>query len=137
MTKAALCTTCYDILSPYRDWETNRAWRWCQCDHIGVRWLDGARGLIEVTSLHGPDYVRVIGIHNGFLAAAIKHQRLLFEDWRRLHEESTEAVSSDYLFHRDKRNCWALVVRVGESGDVTYVDWPTAKYPPRPALPEE
>lgn len=141
MTKAALCVHCADIFSPYRAWQTNRAWRWCQCGHTGVRWRDGERGLIEVSSLHGEDGVRVIGINNSFLEAAVALMRpggLMAEEWRELHDASTEAVEPYYLFHREKRNCWALIVRVGESGDVAFVDYATATSPPpRPSTEEE
>lgn len=128
MTKAVLCVHCYDILAPFRDWQTSRAWRWCQCDHAGVRWADGAKGLVEVTAVHGPDYVRVIGLNNAFLDLAV-HARYTEGGWRKMHELTCAEVAANYLFHADNRNCWALVVRPGESGDVTYVDWMAAKYP--------
>jgi hypothetical protein len=126
MTKAALCTHCSDIVAPYRDWRINRAWRWCECDHMGVRWVDGARGLFEVTAMHGEEHVRVIGINNGFLENAVRMD-LTEPEWRELHTASTEAIASNYLFHKDKRACWALIVRVGESGDVAFAPYAVAK----------
>jgi hypothetical protein len=126
VTKAIYCTHCDDILSPYRDWRTNRAWRWCQCDHAATRWRDGAQGLIEVTAVHGPDFVRVLGISNMFLGIAVQEPEgggtRTVEQWRKLHELCATSVDPYYLFHEDNRNCWALVVRVGESGDVIWVD---------------
>jgi hypothetical protein len=71
MTKAALCVACTDIVSPRRAWETDRRWRWCECDETGARWRDGTKGLLEVTSLRGSAGVRVIGINNLFLQAAV------------------------------------------------------------------
>lgn len=132
MTKAALCVHCADIVAPHRDWRADRSWRWCECEHMGVRWRDGARGLLEVTALHGPEFVRVIGINNSYLQAAVSPNPhtgdagRTAEQWRALHELACERVEPHYLFHRDQRNCWALVVRVGESGDVTFVDYGTA-----------
>lgn len=123
MTKAAYCTHCSDIFSPCRDWTANRAWRWCQCDHAAVRWLDGARGQLEVTAVHGPEYVRVLGLNNAFLEAAAGPlgATLTAEEWRVLHARCAEVVQPYYLFHESNRACWALVVAVGESGDVTFV----------------
>jgi len=135
MTKAALCVSCADIVAPYRDWRTDHRWRWCECDHIGVRWRDGARGLIEVTALHGPDTVRVIGINNSFLGLAVTPapQRedgvRSAEQWRALHDYTCSRVEPHYLFHADQRNCWALIVKVGESGDVIWVDWADVRAP--------
>jgi hypothetical protein len=122
MTKAAICVHCWDIISPYRYWETDRRWRWCECEHAAVRWRDGYRGLLEVTTLHGPDHVRVLGINNSFLTAAIQSGSAFSPDeWREFHTASTDAVAPNYLFHKDKRACWALLIAIGESGDVTYV----------------
>lgn len=129
MTKAAICVHCSDILAPLRNWETDRSWRWCQCDHSGVRWADGARGLIEVTSMHGPDHVRVLGINNDFLGLAVGARLADAAAWRALHKLTCTEVGSNYLFHEANRNCWALIVRPGESGDVTFVDWVAARYP--------
>jgi hypothetical protein len=134
MTKAVLCVHCSDIVSPYRAWQTDRSWRWCQCGHTGTRWRDGERGLLEVTGLHGPDDLRVIGLNNTFLAYAVATRPpsqggWTDAEWRDLHDACAEQVGAHYLFHRDKRNCWALVVRQGESGDTFFIDYPSAKFP--------
>jgi len=129
VTKAAICTHCSDIFSPLRDWQTDRSWRWCQCVHSGVRWADGARGLIEVTSMHGPAHVRVLGVNNSFLGLAVNTLLADAAAWRALHERTCAEVQPHYLFHAEKRNCWALIVRPGESGDITFVDWAAARYP--------
>ncbi|HEV8653136.1 MAG TPA: hypothetical protein VG276_28020 [Actinomycetes bacterium] len=127
MTKAAICAACWDIVSPRRAWETDRSWRWCECDHIGVRWRDGALGLLEVASLHGADGVRVLGLNNMFLEEGMRTRDADPQGWRAWHEATCEQVEPHYLFHKDKRNCWALLVRPGESGDVFLMDYLTAK----------
>jgi hypothetical protein len=132
VTKAAICVHCADIFAPLRNWETDRSWRWCQCDHSAVRWADGARGLIEVTSMHGPDHVRVLGINNAFLGLAVGNRFADAAAWRALHKLTCAEVEPNYLFHADNRDCWALIVRPGESGDVTFIDWVKARQP-RPA----
>lgn len=138
MTKAAICAHCWDIVSPRRAWRTDRSWRWCECDHTAVRWRDGNRGLLEVTSTHGPTGVRVLGLNNAFLEAAIATGVTMdAEEWRLLHSASTELVEPYYLFHKDRRACWALVCAVGQSSDVTFVDYfeaIAASRPPTPAV---
>lgn len=125
MTKAAVCVACSDIVAPHRDWQTDRRWRWCECTRTGVRWVDGTRGLLEVTSAHGPDGVRVLGLHNTFLEAAVQGHWAP-EEWQQLHIEATTLVDRHYLFHADRRACWALVVRVGDTGDVAFVPYTDA-----------
>jgi hypothetical protein len=127
MTKAAICSACMDIVSPHRAWQTNRAWRWCECEHVGVRWRDGTRGLLEVASLHGADGVRVLGLNNLFLAEAMRTRDADAHGWRAWHEATCEQVEPHYLFHKDNRNCWALVVRPGESGDLFLMDYADAR----------
>lgn len=135
--KVALCVHCTDFVTPLNTWQTDRSWRWCQCQHTGVRWRDGARGLLEVTSLHGPDSVRVLGLNNMFLTIAVsdpaRNAGLSYEKWRELHTECARQVEPGYLFHEDKRACWALVVRVGESNDVTFIDYGQALAQSAPA----
>lgn len=123
MTKAALCVACSDIVSPLRDWQGDRSWRWCQCGHAGVRWRDGDRGLLEVTSLYGPASVRVLGLSNSFLIMAVADPPSDAEAWRDLHATCAAEVDPHYLFHASRRACWALVIRPGETGDVTFVPY--------------
>jgi hypothetical protein len=121
MTKAALCVTCADIVSPYRSSATDGRWRRCECGQAGVRWRNSVTGQLEVTSEGGPDNVRVIGINNMFLQGAVGGYANTPRSWRELHEHTCRTVEPHYLFHQDNRNCWALIVAVGESGDVTFV----------------
>lgn len=131
--KVALCVHCTDFVTPLRTWQTDRSWRWCQCAHTGVRWRDGARGLLEVTSLHGPDQVRVLGLNNLFLQLATADPPARAEWWRELHTAAASAVEPGYLFHAERRACWACVVRVGESSDVTFVGYGQALAESAPA----
>ena len=133
--KASLCLSCTDILAPYGDWQTNRAWRWCQCSRVGVRWQDGAKGLLEVTSMDGPDMVRVLGLNNQVLLMASNPGLAprSHEEWRTVHQVTCREVEPHYLFHEAKRDCWALLIRPGETGDVTLVDYPEARTDESPA----
>lgn len=125
MTKAAICVGCSDIVSPYP--EPASGWRWCCCRHVAVRWRDPHRGLLDVTALHGPTTVRVLGLNNAFLAAAVQGRpwgepEAVHEEWRLLHDQTCEDVEPHYLFSERKRQCWAVVIRPGETGDVRYVE---------------
>jgi len=125
MTKAAMCTTCGQIVGPRPRWESDRAWTWCAgpCAHTAVRWRDGAKGLLEVTSLHGPEGVAVIGLHNGFIAGLTRG--LANSGWRGLHEDVTDAPG--YLFDKGNRDCWAVLTRVGQSNDVFFISYDEAR----------
>jgi hypothetical protein len=89
---------------------------------MGVRWRDGDRGLLEVTAAQGPDTVLVLGLNNMFLGAALRDAASTPREWRDLHTYTCEQVEPGYLFHESRRSCWALLVRVGDSGDIIYVD---------------
>lgn len=134
MTKAAMCTTCGQIVGPRpRDEE----WTWCAepCLHTAVRWRDPGRGLLEVTSLHGPGGVIVIGLHNGFIAG-LAERVTEAEWWRNLHDKVTAEHSDGYLFHRNNRDCWAVLVRPGQSSDVFFIPYGEA-WADRKALAED
>lgn len=117
MTKAAMCLTCGQIIGPrprQADWSV---WTWCAppCSHTAVRWRDGHKGLLEVTSLHGEDGVAVLGLHNG-MVAGLTERPADASFWRALHDRVTDAPG--YLFDKPNRDCWAVLVRPGESNDV-------------------
>lgn len=124
MTKAAVCTSCMDIVAPRRDWRKDRSWRWCECEHTGVRWRHGERGLLEVTSRDGIEGVRVLGLNNLFLVPAAGNG-VNWQDaqWRTVHEVTCEDAGEHYLFGAGRRNCWALVIAVGQTGDVTFISY--------------
>ena len=132
VTKAVLCRACADVVAPYRSWATDRRWRWCQCTAVGTRWVDGGRGMLEVSAAGGPDGVRVLGLNNLFLhLAAADDTDVLYprtaRQWRVAHEVTCREVEPGYLFHAQRRDCWAVVVRVGDSADVVFVDYGVAR----------
>lgn len=134
--KAAFCVTCCDIIAAWRDWRTNRAWRWCQCEQAGLRWVDGDRGRLEVTSRTGRGGVRVIGLNNQFLLGGIRQPPADSAGWREMHTDTARRVGRGFLFHMLNRNCWAVIVRPGESADVTYVEFAQAKDDPDGQRPQ-
>ncbi len=125
MTKLVLCTYCSDIVMPFRESGATKYWRYCECGKSGVRWRDGGLGLLEVTSVYGPDFVRTIGMNNSFLYSDLTASTRIPTniEWRELHERSSKQSGEYYLFHESGRNCWACIIPVGETGDVFFIDW--------------
>jgi len=127
MTKAAICVDCLDLVAPFRDWETDRRWRWCQCGHAGTRWVDGVKGQLEVTARNGRDAVRVLGLANNFLVPALSSVASVGpKGWQDLHDLVT-LNTEGYLFHRSSRSCWAVLARVGQTNDVRFTDYADAQ----------
>lgn len=124
--KALYCMRCGTIASPHPD----GAWRVCDCRCTAIRWTDAAVGHSEVwTCIDPAQYVRVIGLNNLVLTMSGDAVKRLAkgdtdEGWRQIHETSTELVGDNYLFHRNRRNCWAVIFTPGETGDVKLLHTP-------------
>lgn len=115
--KALLCVGCSDIVAPYPQ---PTRWRSCQCGASSVRWRDPGAGLLELRCRGGPEGVRALGFANPFLSSAVDGHGDDAE-WRSLHEAVCESIPPNYLFSARKRGCWAVIIRPGETGDVSYV----------------
>ncbi len=125
MTKALICLRCSDISAPYPD--PARGWRRCPCGAAASRWRDPAAGLLDIRSIYGPDNVVVLGLANPFLTAACTGRPwgdtdAVNEEWRLLHDRVCEDIPANYLFSERRRQCWAVVIRPGETGDIRYVE---------------
>lgn len=123
--KALFCAGCSSLQSPPADGQ----WRHCVCGQSGVRWVDPAAGQLDVWAVD-LSRARVIGLHNQMIYAAfgdptVPHVRSDAE-WRQFHHDTCRE-SEGYLFWRGKRDCWAVIVAPGESGDVRWTTqrpWP-------------
>ena len=119
--KVLVCSICVSVHS----FPTDGTWRVCDCKAAAGRWVDPQRGTVEFAEqVAGAAYF--IGLHNHFLMSAMPpayvYQRT-DEAWRALHDETTQAPG--YLFDRERRNCWACVVRPGASSDSKLLaEWP-------------
>lgn len=116
--KALVCLSCSTIRSP----RTDKTWTPCDCGQASIRWADPQAGLAQVWAAD-PFYVRVLGLNNDILAYPVVHGVGLSggdATWRRLHKTTCEQ-SDGYLFHTDRRNCWAVLTWPGETSDVTFV----------------
>jgi len=124
--KLLMCGSCMDIHSLPPDGE----WGSCRCGNASARWLDSTQGTVEVRAADRSK-VRIIGMHNGFLRGAYWSEFYAPPVyWRELHETICQEADG-YLFHADKRCCWACVIQVGESNDVFWAaDEPPTSPPP-------
>ncbi len=121
--KALLCGKCFDVraLDPHGGWTS------CHCGNMSARWLDPQAGTVKVKA-RIRSVARIIGMNNSFLRKAIygfDHQEMVeaggqWEAWRKLHEECTHAPG--YIFDESKRACWACIVQVNETRDISWED---------------
>lgn len=121
--KALLCAKCHDI----RALDPTGAWTTCRCGRVSARWIDPHRGTVSVRAAEQDRaYPRILGLNNAFLVPALEgpsHAEMVkaggqWEAWRRRHADATNAPG--YIFDKDKRACWACIIRVGETSDVSW-----------------
>ncbi len=118
--KALVCAACMDIraLEPHGEWTT------CRCGSSSARWLDPKAGTVKCKG--SPRNVRILGLNNRYLLEAVRspeHEDLVtaggqWEWWRQLHDKAIDAPN--YIFDKSKRACWATVVLVGETNDISW-----------------
>lgn len=116
--KVLLCGECSAMVSG----PSNGSWRWCDCGNAAIRWIDAVRGIVEVWA-DVRELVRVIGFNNHMLELAYRPGGSLGDEmWRTLHAHTAHVIPERYLFHEDKRACWAVIFRPGETSDSRYAD---------------
>lgn len=123
--KALLCAKCFDI----RALDPDGAWTPCRCGNMQARWLDPERGTVKVKAKNR-EHARMIGFNNHFLikgALGFEHHEMVeaggqWEAWQKLHEKATNAPG--YIFDASKRGCWACIVKVNETNDITWEEEP-------------
>lgn len=131
--KALVCTKCMDI----RALEPNGAWTVCRCGNTEGRWLNPQEGQVRVRA-KDRSFVRFLGLNNRFLIRAIEGpttKELIASGgqwswWKKLHEFATDAKG--YIFDKQFRECWAVVIKVGDTGDIK---WEDEAPPSEPNLP--
>ncbi len=119
--KAILCAKCID----FKALDPSGKWTSCLCGNVEARWRDPQAGTVFVRAKRRAD-ARILGVNNRFLLKAIQgftHGEMVsaggqWEAWRELHNEATNAKG--YIFDKNLRACWACVIQVGETGDVTW-----------------
>lgn len=93
-------------------------WQICQCGSTGARWEDPQAGTLVVASRAGRDHVRGLGLNNQLLLPAITLPGQMWEDYRQWHDHATDAPG--YVFDKAKAGCWAVVFRIGSTGDTRW-----------------
>lgn len=115
--KSILCGLCADIRGVRPDGITV-----CECGNVAAWWVDPRRGTLKVHA-KDRDEVRVIGMHNGFLGATWADEpKRTHAAWKTTHDYITARASDGYIFHENQRGCWACIVRVGDTSDITWAD---------------
>jgi len=118
--KVLLCTLCLDI----RALDPEGAWTNCRCGNSEARWLDVDTGSVRCRAKDQRG-LRIIGMNNMFLLAGSKgpsYADLKVSDrwawWRKLHETAT--AIEGLIFDHNKRACWATIMKVGDTPDITW-----------------
>ncbi len=122
MTKALVCGKCKDI----RGLDDQGGWVICRCGNSEARWEDPYAGKVRVRAHGDRSQVLVIGLHNKYFLGAIEgptHVDMVkaggqWEWWRKLHDLATDAKG--YIFDKEKRSCWATIVRPNETNDIKW-----------------
>ncbi len=121
--KALACGYCGDIraLGHAGLYESITAWVSCACGMTRARWIDPYAGTAEfkVPPLRTtPFKCFLLGLNNRVLEPALRGELGMFQDFREAHDLATEAPN--YIFDKGRAGCWAVIVRVGSTGDVTW-----------------
>lgn len=107
--KALVCGRCGDIQALMDEWRS------CKCGNVEAHWTDGRLGLAEFRCRdYGTAFL--LGLNNRVLGPALNGELGGNEEWRRAHEAATDAPG--YIFDRSKKDCWAVIVRMGATADV-------------------
>jgi hypothetical protein len=94
-------------------------WTPCSCGNVAAKWLNPMFGTVVVAA-RDREKVRLLGLHNGYLTAAIAPARtnLSWPEYQELHNDATNAPT--YIFDKSRIGCWAAVARVGSTNDVRW-----------------
>lgn len=111
--KALLCGACGDIQALRSEWRT------CECGNTSAHWTDPDAGLAE---FRGRDRTLcfLLGLNNQLLIPALLGELGIWEDFRAAHDQATNAPR--HVFDKSRAGCWAVVVRVGQTNDVSWAD---------------
>jgi hypothetical protein len=113
--KVMMCGKCMDV----RGMPSNGEWVKCECGNVEARWSDPISGRVRLKA-KDRKWARVIGLNNEFLLNEFRFgAEFSDEQWRKLHKDS-EADALGYVFHTNKRDCWACVIQVGETSDISW-----------------
>lgn len=112
--KALLCGRCGDIQALQVEWRS------CKCGQTRARWIDPKCGTAEFTVPEDGvvNQSFVLGLNNHLLVPAMEGRLGMFQDFRDAHERATYAP--EHVFDKSRAACWAVVIRVGATRDVSW-----------------
>lgn len=111
--KALVCGLCFDI----RALDPTCQWTKCRCGNTEARWLNPHAGTVSVRA-KDRSKARVLGMNNDFLIDGVHNSPTGNAAWKLLHRRACNAPG--YIFDEGKRGCWACIVQVGETADITW-----------------
>lgn len=119
--KALACGLCGDIRA-IRARQADDTWTICECGNAAARWIDPWRGTVEFDGRKATERSRcfILGLNNHLLEPALRGELGMFQDFREYHELATNAPGS--VFDKSRASCWAVLVRAGQTGDVTWLE---------------
>lgn len=123
--KALLCGACGDIQALQTDWRS------CRCGNTKARWTDPTLGLAEFDGLDRSKCY-LLGLNNQLLVPAMLGDLGVWEEFRAAHDRATNAPH--HVFDKSRAGCWAVVVKVGRTSDVKWVE---DAAPPSPDGPSD
>lgn len=95
-----------------------RDWTPCQCGNVRAKWLDERAGTM-VADAADREKVRFLGMDNRMLIPRMSGiGGDAWEVHRTLHEISTTAPG--YVFDKSRAGCWAVIARIGSTGDTRW-----------------
>jgi hypothetical protein len=114
--KVLYCCKCGDIRA------FNETFTSCRCGNTEARWVDPRLGTVHVRAREKA-YARIIGLNNSMLRKSAELTDSLYIDyghskWKEFHDEATNAPG--YIFDKSLRNCWACIMRVGQTTDIAW-----------------
>ena len=113
--KALACGACGDIQALQTEW------RICKCGITSGHWVDPYRGTAEFRkSPEALQYSYILGLNNHLLSPALRGELGMFEDYRKAHDRATKAPN--HVFDESRANCWAVVIKVGRTSDVSWAE---------------
>lgn len=94
-------------------------WEICQCGATGAKWDDPEAGKLAVAA-RNRGRVLGLGLNNQLLLRAVTAPGQAWEDYRNWHDIATDAPG--YVFDKSRAGCWAVVFRIGSTGDTRFVE---------------
>lgn len=116
--KAIACGECADIRAlpntpPLQEHVS------CRCGNVEAWWVNPSAGTVKVRARVRASAF-ILGLNNQLLVPALRGELGMHEDFRRAHDEATDAPN--HVFDKSRCGCWAVIFAVGRTNDVSWAD---------------